>query len=287
LNILYLPRAQHFRPACAASEELGPESAAEIGFVRHVMRNGWWRRLLLLLSVWLAVPVWAQTLTVAVDSSLATAMPALAKSFEAGRPGVSVRLLPGTAGALLEQIAGGPGIDVLAGSDLETVSTGLNRRLLRPDLRSAFASNTLVLVVPASPRVPVVRLVDLSRPDVLRIAIGRQPGVPTGRFAREVINGQRLWPLLQNKLVFAPDEAAVLALVVAADVDAGFVYGSTAMAAGNRLRVVETLPTALPLRHMAHVASASAQPALAEAFVAHLRSEGTRVELQRLGFGPP
>jgi len=246
-----------------------------------------WRRLLLLLSIWLALPAWAQTLTVAVDSSLAAAMPALAKSFEAGRPGVNVRLLPGTAGALLEQVASGPGIDVLAGSDPETASTGLIRRLLRPDLRSTFASNTLVLVVPASPRVAVVRLVDLSRPDVLRIAIGRQPSVPTGRFAREVINGQRLWPLLQSKLVFAPDEAAVLALVIAGDTDAGFIYGSTAVGAGNRLRVVETLVTALPLRHLAHVTTASAQPTLAEAFVTHLRSEGAQTELQRLGFGPP
>ena len=245
------------------------------------------KKWLLLLFVWLAAPVWAQTLTVGVDTSLAVAMPALVKSFEAGKPGVSVRLLPGTAGALLEQIARGPGIDVLVGSDFETAGNGLSRHLLRPDLRSAFASNTLVLAVPASPRVAVVRLIDLSRPDVLRIAIGRQPSVPTGRFAREVINGQRLWPLLQRKLVLAPDEAAVLDLVVTADVDAGFMYGSTAAAAGSRLRVVETLATALPLRHLAHVAATSPNVALAEAFVAHLRGEGARAELQRLGFGPP
>ncbi len=249
------------------------------------------RRLLLVCWALLATPAWAQTLVVGIDSSLAAALPAVVRSFEAARPGVGVQLVPAAAGALLEQVArGAPGkrADVLAGIDAETASLGVQRRLLVPDLRSAFAANTLVLVVPASLNLPVRRLADLVRPEVVRIAMGRQASVPAGRYAREAINGQRLWPSVQRKLVLADDESAVLALVAAADVEAGFVYATSAAAApAGRVRVVETLATTTPIRYQANVVAGSAQAALATEFVAHLRGESARAEFQRLGFGLP
>ena len=239
----------------------------------------------LLLTV---LPAHAQTLVVAVDSSLSAAMPAVARSFEASRPGVRVNLLPGSAGALLEQVARDARADVLAGTDAETVALGVQRRLLVPDLRSAFAANTLVLVVPASLNLPVRRLVDLGRPEVVRIAMGRQASVPAGRYAREAINAQRLWPSVQRKMVFTDDEPAVLALVAAADVEAGFVYATSAAAApAGRVRVVETLATTTPIRYQANVVTGSTQAALAAEFVTHLRGEAARAEFQRLGFGLP
>lgn len=229
-----------------------------------------------------------QTLVVAVDSSLAAAMPAVARSFEAGRPGVGVKLVTGAAGTLLDQLARDSRADVLAGSDAETVALGLQRRLLVPDLRSVFAANTLVLVAPAPLNLPLRRLADLARPEVVRIAMGRQTSVPAGRYAREAIHSQRLWPSLQRKLVLAEDESAVLALVVAADVEAGFVYATSAAAApAGRVRVVETLATTTPIRYQAHVVAGSAQAALAAEFVAHLRSAAAQSEFQRLGFGLP
>ncbi len=228
------------------------------------------------------------TLVVAVDSSLAAAMPAVARSFEAGRPGVGVSLVPGAAGALLQRIATGTRADVLVGSDAETVTVGVQRRLLVPDLRSAFAANALVLVVPANLNLPVRRMADLARPEVVRIAMGRQATVPAGRYAREAINAQRLWPSVQRKLVLVDDETAVVALVAAADVEAGFAYATSAAAApAGRVLVVETLATTTPIRYQANVVAASANAALAADFVAHLRSAAARAEFERLGFGLP
>lgn len=246
------------------------------------------KRWFLLIWVLLSLPALAQTLVVAADSSLAAALPAVARSFEATRPGVRVKLIHGAAGALLEQVARDTRADVLAGTDAETVALGVQRRLLVPDLRSAFAANTLVLVVPASLNLPVRRLSDLARPEVVRIAMGRQASVPAGRSAREAINAQRLWPSVQRKIVFTDDETAALALVAAADVEAGFVYATSAAAApAGKLRVVETLATSTPIRYQANVVSGSPQAALAAEFVAHLRSDAARAEFQRLGFGLP
>ena len=232
----------------------------------------------------------AQALTVATDSSLMKAMADVARSFEATHPGLKVTLVAGEPGELLAQIANpapGAGFDVLAGADAETAAIGVQRRLLRPELRSAFAGNTLVLVVPAASAVAVQRLADLARPEVLRIAIGRVNTVSVGRHAREAIDGQRLWPSVQRKLVQADSAAEVLALVQRGDVDAGFVYATDAAAAGDAVRAVETLPTTTPLRYGAHVVQASSRAALAAEFVAHLRSDAARAVWQQEGLALP
>jgi molybdate transport system substrate-binding protein len=238
----------------------------------------------------LPVGAWAQTLTVATDGSLLKAMGEVARGFEATRPGLRVLLVAGEPGALLAQMANPESatrFDVLAGADAETAALGVQRRLLRAELRSAFAANALVLVVPASGTAPIRRLADLARPEVQRIATGRINAMPLGRYAREAINAQRLWPSVQRKLVQADSGAEVLALVQQGDVEAGFVYASDAAAAGARVRVVETLPTSTPIRYGAFVVSASTQAALAADFLAHLRGEAARAVWQGAGLALP
>lgn len=233
------------------------------------------------------LPALAQTLVVAIDSSLTEAMQGVARGFEAGHVGVKVQLQVGASGALLEQIAQGAPADVLASADAETVALGVTRRLLMADLRSTFATNTLVLVVPASLNLPVHRLADLARPEVVRVAMGREASVPAGRHAREAINAQRLWPAVQRKVLATADVREVLELVARADVEAGFVYATDVPAAAGRVRVVETLPTSTPIRYPAQVVASSRNPALAREFIVYLRSDAARAVFTRLGFGVP
>jgi molybdate transport system substrate-binding protein len=234
-----------------------------------------------------ASPALAQRLTVAIDNSFADAMSALVLDFEARHSGVSVRLLAGASGALLEQLGHDTTADVLAAADVQTVELGEQRGLLLPDMRSVFASNALVLVVPVSASLPVQRLSDLARPEVARIAMGRPTSVPAGRHAREAINAQRMWSSLQRKVVIAEDVDEVLDLVARSDAEAGFVYATDVAAAAGRVRVVETLSTTTPIRHVATVVTGSKNPALAREFVAYLGSEPARAVLKRFGFGVP
>lgn len=237
--------------------------------------------------LWPMFPAAAQTLVVATDTALAPAMAEVARAFKASRPGVDVSVLAGAPGALLARMAQDQSVDVLAGVDAETAAVGVRRRLLQPELRSVFAGNTLVLVVPATLNLPVRRLTDLARAEVVRLAIGREAVEPAGRYAREAIDAQRLWPALQRKVVLVDAVREVLALVAAADVEAGMVYATDAATAAGRVRVVQTLATTTPVRHLVHVSSRSAQPALARDFADHLRSESARAVWQRFGFLPP
>lgn len=241
----------------------------------------------LVLAVLLAGPAWAQTLLVAADSSLQPVLQRLAKDFEATRPGVQVQWMVGAPGALLEQVARGKVLDVWAGTDTEVTASGLLRQLLVPTARDVFASNRLVLIEPVTAKPPLQRLSDLAQPEVQRVAMGQVAMEPAGRYARQAIDAQRLWPAVQRKAEFTEDVRETLRRVVAAEVDAGFVYATDAAAAGPRIRVVQVLQTASPIRHQAHVVAGSKQVALAEAWVAHLHSPQAQAALKQAGFGPP
>jgi molybdate transport system substrate-binding protein len=234
-----------------------------------------------------ASPALGPQLTVAVDNSLGDALKAVALNFTASHSGVSVSFLIAPSGALLEQLGHDTTADVLVAADVQTVELGEQRRLLVPAVLSAFAANALVLVVPVSASLPVQRLSDLARPEVMRIAMGRPTSVPAGRYAREAINAQRLWSSLQRKVVVAENVHEVLDLVASADAEAGFVFATDVAAAAGRVRVVQTLPTATPIHHVAAVVAGSRNPALAREFVAHLRSEPARAVFRQFGFGAP
>lgn len=248
-----------------------------------------WRRAAAVLGAGLLIgsAALAQTLTVAADTSLTEAMPMLVRGFEAAHPGADVAVVLGASGTLLERIATGLPADVLASADLETATLGIQRQLLVPDLRSVFATNALVLITPASLNLPLRRLSDLARPEVVRIAIGRRSEEPAGRYGRQTIDAARLWPSVQRKVVSADSVRDVLDLVAGGDVEAGIVYTTDVAAAADRVRVVEALEATTPIRYPAQVVAASRQPALARAFVEWLRSASARDILQRAGFGVP
>jgi len=245
----------------------------------------------ILFFLWLALvglnPAAAQTLNVAAAASLTEAMGDVARAFEAARPGMKVQLRFGASGVLLQEIAAGQPADVFASADAETLTRGIQRRLLVSGAQRDFATGRLVLIVPTDRHASVQRLQDLVRPEIRRIAMGRTATVPAGRYARQAIDALRLWPSLQQKIVAGDSVRAVLEAVAGGDVDAGFVYATDAAGAGPRVRVVQVLDTATPVRYPATVVAASGQPALARDFVLFLNQPAARAIFARHGFGAP
>ena len=230
------------------------------------------RFLFLLLALVSLTPATAQPLNVAAAASLTEAMRDVAKAFEAARPGVGVQLQFGASGMLLQDIAGGKPADVFASADADTLARGVQRRLLLAEAQREFATNALVLIVPTDRSSPVQRLQDLARPEIRRIAMGRTATVPAGRYARQAIDALRLWPALQQKIVFGDSVRAVLQAVASGDVDAGF---------------VQTLAVQPPIRYPATVVAASGQQVLARDFIAFLNQPQARAVFSRYGFGAP
>lgn len=237
--------------------------------------------LLLFASAWAQ----AQTLTVSAAASLGDAMKALVPRFETQHPGVSVRLNLAASGVLLQQLAAGAPVDVLATADEETLDRATAQRWIDPATRRVLATNTLVLVAPAG--TGLTGLDALTGPGVKRIALGKPGSVPAGRYAQQALEARGQWAALQGKLVPADNVRQVLDYVARGEVEAGFVYATDAASAAGKVRVVATVGGHAPIRYPVAVASDAGQPALARAFVQFLASPAAQALLRQQGFGAP
>jgi molybdate transport system substrate-binding protein len=150
-----------------------------------------------------------------------------------------------------------------------------------------FATNELVLAVPADS--PIDSLEDLVLPGTA-LAIG-DDGVPVGDYTREVLARLTRFDrdaILANVRSQEPDVAGIVGKLTQGAVDAGFVYVTDVVAAGDALRAVE-LPRRLApeVAYGAAAVEGAANPEGARSFVdGLLRGEGAEA-LRDAGFGPP
>ncbi len=229
----------------------------------------------------------AQQLTVAAAASLTNAFSELAPKFETGKPGVTLRFNFAASGVLLQQIAQGAPVDVLASADQVTVTRGIEQKLLDADTKRDFARNTVVLVISAQSGLDVRTLADLASPSVKRIAVGKTAVVPVGRYTRESLDAARLWSTLEPKFVFADSVRQVLDYVARGEADAGFVYRTDAAIGGNKVKIALTVEGHTPVSYPVVVVSDSRNKALAGDFIAFLSTPPALEVLAKHGFGKP
>src|SRR5690606_37947980 len=113
-------------------------------------------------------------------------------------------------------------------ADQATLDRGLKQSLLDAVSRVDFATNSVVLVVPAEGGAGVTAVKDLEGPAVKRIAVGKPATVPAGRFTREALSAAGAWDRLESKFVYADSVRQVLDYVSRGEAEAGFVYATDA-----------------------------------------------------------
>ena len=197
------------------------------------------------------------------------------------------RLHKTPSGVLLQQVAHGAPVDVLASADQATVLHGIEQKLLDADTLHNFALNTLVVVLPAQGAADVKTLPDLTSASVRRIAIGKAATMPAGLYAKESLDTARLWSVLAPKFVFADNVRQVLDYVSRGEVEAGFVYRTDAILFGDKVKMVLTPPGHSPVSYPIAVVSDSQQKAVAQNFVNFLFTDAAQQVLARYGFGKP
>ena len=229
----------------------------------------------------------AQQLTVSAAASLTEAFKEIGQKFEATKSGVTMRYNFAASGVLIQQIAQGAPVDVFASADQETMTRGVDQKLIDPDTRRDFAANALVLVGPAQGGLELKTLADLNRPEVKRIAIGKTETVPVGRYTKQSLAAANLWAPLQPKFVQADSVRQVLDYVARGEVEAGFVYRTDAAMMADRVKVVLTAGGHTAVTYPVAVVSESRQKALAKEFSEYLRSPAAQDVLARFGFVKP
>jgi molybdate transport system substrate-binding protein len=244
-------------------------------------------RLAALVLAFVAGTAAAAELTISAAASLTDAFKEIGTAFEAAHPQTKVRLNFGASGALLQQLAQGAPVDVLATADQETMDEAERRRLVSAETRADFAVNALVVVVPRDAGKTPVALADLAGPAFRRVAIGVPASVPVGRYTKSVLERAQLWSQVEAKMIGAQTVRQALDYVARGEVDAGFVYATDAALMPDRVRVAFVVATATPVRYPIAVVAASASAGDAQQFVAFVRAANARAILRRFGFGPP
>jgi molybdate transport system substrate-binding protein len=222
------------------------------------------------------------TLTVLAASSLTEAFTTLAGDFERDHPGTHVRLSFDSSATLAEQVDQGAPADVLATADQETMRTvvAAGNTAGRPRV---FATNHIVLAVPKGNPARIRRFQDIARPGVEYVVC--VASAPCGRLAAKVLAASGVTAEPASEEV---DVKAVLTKVRLGEADAGLVYASDIVTAGDEVDKVD-VPTAHRNLNAYPVAalSGAAKPALARAWVGLVTSPTGRRVLAHDGFGAP
>ena len=220
------------------------------------------------------------TFTVLAASSLTEAFTALAGEFEAEHDGVEVDFRFESSTDLAESAAEGAPGDVLATAD-ETAMSIAQDAGVTASAPAPFATNTVVLVTPPDNPAGVESLDDLEGATWVRCA----DDVPCGRVAVTLL---RRLGVTAEPASLEPDVRSALEKVVAGEVDAGLVYASDAVAAGDDVRTIgidgaEATPTTYFLAPLQQAQDAE----LAADWVDLVTSDAGRRALTDAGFSPP
>jgi molybdate transport system substrate-binding protein len=147
-----------------------------------------------------------------------------------------------------------------------------------------FATNRLVLIVPAANEAGIESLGDLDRAGV-KLVVGAE-GVPIGDYTREVLDRAGASGVLDRVVSEEQDVKGVVGKVALGEADAGLVYATDARAAGSDVRAIE-LPTtaAVDIRYLIAIVRGGDRD-VGEAFVDLVLSKRGRAALAAAGFGP-
>ncbi|MDK4688337.1 molybdate ABC transporter substrate-binding protein [Kingella negevensis] len=231
--------------------------------------------------------VQAADITVSAAASLKEAFTEIAKLYEKQNPQDKIKLNTAASGVLLQQLAQGAPVDVLATADTATMDKANNQKLIVAHTRKNFARNSLVLVTPKKSTVRVKTLADLRQANVKRIAVGKPESVPAGAYAKAALEKNNLFNQLNNKYIYTQNVRQALDYVFRGEVDAGFVYRTDAQLKQFALNITGEVPTVQPVIYPIATTTRSQHAAEAKRFTDFVLSPEAQSVLQRYGFSKP
>ena len=221
-----------------------------------------------------------RTLTVFAAASLGGTFTALAAAFEAAHPGVRVSLVFDGSSGLASQIVEGAPADVFAAANLVTMQSVVDAGLA--DKPETFASNVLEIATAPGNPAGISPCADLADPGLV-LGVGA-PEVPCGAatVAIETATGVALRPASEENSV-----TDVLGKVTSGEADAGLVYASDVLSAGDAVTGIpfpeaEGAVGEYPIAALRE----GPQPALAAAFVEFILGTEAQAQLAAAGFRP-
>ncbi|GAA1476505.1 molybdate ABC transporter substrate-binding protein [Nocardioides aestuarii] len=221
-----------------------------------------------------------EKLQVLAAASLTEAFTTLADDFETDHDGVEVELQFGSSTDLAETVADGAPGDVLATADETAMQIAVDADVTAEE-PVVFAENQLVIVTAPGNPAGVESLDDLADVDWVRCA----DDVPCGRVALSLLDGAGV---TAEPVSLEVDVKATLEKVATGEADAGLVYASDAVTAGDDVESVaidgaQEVPAVYYLAPLAQSSDAD----LAGDWIELVESASGRQALEDAGFSSP
>jgi molybdate transport system substrate-binding protein len=220
-------------------------------------------------------------LTVFAAASLTDAFDEVGAAFEEANPDVSIEFNYGASSALREQIMAGAPADVFASANTSNMDPVVDAgAAIDPQ---DFVTNQLQIVVPAGNPGGVTGLDDFDNADLLIGLCAEE--VPCGEFGREALANAQVTPSVDTN---EPDVRALLTKVEAGELDAGIVYVTDVMAAGDAVDGLDipadvNVTATYPIAALSDAGNAE----VAAAFIEFVLSGDGQELLESYGFDSP
>ncbi|MDY7105658.1 MAG: molybdate ABC transporter substrate-binding protein [Actinomycetota bacterium] len=221
------------------------------------------------------------TVLVFAAASLTDAFADLEAAFEDAHPDADVQLNLAGSSSLREQVLAGAPADVFASANPANMAQLVEAGEVDGE-PIVFVHNELRIAVPPGNPGGVAGLADLADDELLVGLCAEQ--VPCGAFAREALADAGVEPSIDTN---EPDVRALLTKLGADELDAGIVYATDVIAAGDAVEGIEIPADQNVVADYPIAALANApNPAAAAAFVELVLAPGGRDILADHGFDP-
>ena len=243
------------------------------------------RIILLLLTIAFAPAVLAEKITIAAASDLKGCLDEVAASFRKAHAGDEVEVVYGSSGKFKTQIEQGAPFDLFFSADI-----GFPRDLLKANLAVGevhpYAIGRLVLwskTIDAS----TLKVTDLSRADIRKIAIANPQHAPYGKSAEEALRASGVWEKVEGKLVYGENISQTAQFADSGNAQVGIialslVLGPELAGKGSYSLVPDSLHE--PLEQGFVITRRAADNLLAKSFADYMDSGQTRAVMVRYGF---
>jgi molybdate transport system substrate-binding protein len=191
----------------------------------------------------------------------------------------------GSSNSLAEQIRRGAPADVyLSASPIYTQALYREGLVRKP---VAFATNSLVVIVPRSNPAKIKTVFDLAKRPNLKLVVAG-PKVPIGLYTREVLKRLGLLRVLKKTVSLEPDVKGIVGKVALGQADAGFVYLTDVAPVTSRARAIRIPAKAQPtVIYELAVAAGPNDLEAAQGFVIAVLGPDGRRQLRAARFGLP
>ena len=221
-------------------------------------------------------------ITVFAAASLTDAFTELGEAFEAANPGATVTFSFAGSSDLVAQIDEGAPADVFASADQSNMAklTEVGGNAGEP---AVFATNQLEIITAAGNPEGITAVADLADPDLVVVTCAVE--VPCGRYSHELFTNAGVAVTPRS---FEENVKGVVNKVTLGEADAGIVYATDVLAAGDRAAGVE-IPADINVEAQYPIVATAgaAQPETAEAFIDLVLGPDGQAILAGYGFSGP